>query len=139
MATSPSVCSVPRAASPSLQTETKPWPCYSAAQTKPWPSCSPASTRPSTKLLWKISTRTKSTRPPDILLNLASVHFLPSWTLEITHILSQYGLLRTLTDQKPEGRFQNRWRWTESKPQNQSKQLANVTAPSSMGRTEFLT
>src|SRR5215472_8758702 len=97
MATSPSVCSVPRAASPSLQTETKPWPCYSAAQTKPWPSCSPASTRPSTKLLWKISTRTKSTRPPDILLNLASVHFLPSWTLEITHILSQYGLLRTLT------------------------------------------
>lgn len=34
MATSPSVCSIPRVASPLLPTETIPWPCYCAAQTK---------------------------------------------------------------------------------------------------------
>src|SRR5215469_13837762 len=84
MATSPSAYSSPRAVSPSLTTETKPWPCYSAAQTKPWPSCWPASTKPSTKLSSKTFTLTKSTRPLDIS-KLASVHLLPSWTLRIIH------------------------------------------------------
>src|SRR5262249_41405623 len=101
-----SVYFILRAVSPSLTTETKPWPCYSAAQTKPWLSCSPASTRPSTKLSSKTFTLTKSTRSLDIP-KLASVHFLPSRTLRIIHkLFSQYGLLRTLTEKPPSSRLE---------------------------------